>query len=145
MELAVALTASLTNPDIGDLFLDETGDAVALTELGAEVAQRLTVRFCFFRGEWHLDLLAGTPWFQYIFTKVPSDQIIRTVLSRVILDCEGVASLQSLTYDISAARVMSVRFKARLDDGSLLRSTDYASFHVGLLGPDGSATDLQDR
>lgn len=131
MELAVTTTVSVTNPDVGDLFLSETGDAVLLTELAQEVAQRLTVRLNFFRGEWFLDTREGTPYYETILVKSPSDRIIRSVFGQVIRGTQGVASLEKFSYRIdSRARTLSLTFQARLNDGSTLRSTDFQPFTV---------------
>jgi hypothetical protein len=131
MELACVITADLQNPDVGDLRLDATGNIVILTELAAEVAQRLTVRFNFFKGEWLLDLREGTPWFQTILVKSPSDRVIRSVFSQVITQCPGVAALEKFAYSIdSRTRALTVTFHAKLVDGSTLSSTDFAPFTV---------------
>jgi hypothetical protein len=134
MELKVAIKVDLSNPDIGDLFLDDNGLEVLEQDLGVEVAQRITVRFNFFLGEWFLDASEGTPWFQRVLVKAPSDRVVRTVLTQVITGTEGVASIVSLAYDIGKDRLLSVRFVAQLVDGSTFRSTDYAPFQVDLVG-----------
>jgi hypothetical protein len=132
MELAVALTATDVNPDVGDLALDDAGSEVIHTQLSYEVAQRLTVRLKFFRGEWFANLLAGTPYFESILGKA-SDETVRAVFEEVILGTEGVAALISFssTRDRSA-RTLSVAFTARLVDGTVFDSTSYAPFVVGL-------------
>lgn len=132
MELKVVLAPDLNNPDAGDLYLGDDGDARSITDLGEEVAQRLTVRFNFFLGEWFLDQTEGTPWFQRVLVKAPSDRVIRLVLSSVISGCEGVASLTQLSYSISRERLLSVSFKAVLADGSTFDSSKYAPFKVDL-------------
>lgn len=132
MELGITLTTSLTNPDVGDLELTDAGLEVSRTALAAEVAQRLTVRLNFFKGEWFLSLEEGTPWYQLLFTKAPPDRIIRAVFGSVIRGTEGVADLVSLSYSISRTRQLSLSFTARLEDGTLFRSTDYTPFVVSV-------------
>ncbi len=134
MELKVAIKVDLNNPDLGDLYLDDNGLEVLEQDLGAEVAQRLTVRFNFFLGEWFLDTTEGTPWFQRVLVKAPSDRVIRTVLTNVIVATEGVASIVSLAYDIGRDRRLSVRFVCQLVDGTTFRSTEFAQFQVDLQG-----------
>jgi hypothetical protein len=122
------LTSSLVNPDVGDLALEDTGLEVVRTSLADEVAQRLHVRLKFFRGEWFLNLNEGVPWYQLIFVKAPQDRVIRFVFGEVIRGTEGVAELVTLDYSISSTRQLSLSFTARLQDGTLLRSFDYAPF-----------------
>lgn len=128
MELGVTFTATLANPDVGDLALTDAGLEVVRTELADEVAQRLHVRFKFFRGEWFLNTLEGTPWFQLIFVKSPRDHVIRSVFGALIRGTEGVSELVKLNYSINSSRQMSLTFQARLQDGTLFRSTDYGTY-----------------
>jgi hypothetical protein len=131
-ELGVVLSADVDNPDVGDLALDATGNAVGKTSLAECVQQRLTVRLNFFRGEWFLDLDAGTPYFEYILVKAPQDRLIRMVFAQVIGGCEGVAQLTRLSYSISRDRRMTLSFDAQLADGSTFRSVEYPPFVVTL-------------
>jgi len=130
MELAVTLTETVANPIVGDLYLGDDGNEVVHTDLALEVVQRLNVRFLFFKGEWFLNLDSGTPWFQSLLVKGPSDAVIRSVIGQVITGTEGVATLVSLSYSISRARHLSVTFKAKLNDGSVLDSRDFQPFVV---------------
>ncbi len=132
LELAVVLEATPGNPDVGDLYLTDSGEEWLVTELGRAVIQRLTVRFNFFLNEWFLDATEGTPWFQRILVKAPSDRIIRTVLNNVIVETEGVASLQALSYSISRERKLTVAFKAILADNSTIDTQTYGRFQVDL-------------
>jgi hypothetical protein len=132
MEPAICIKADDINPDEGDLLLSETGDFVFHTVLGNEVAQRLRVRFEFWRGEWFLDLDAGTPFFEHILKKGPSDAIIRSIFSQVILGTEGVDALTKFAYSVSRTREMTVTFEARLKDATTFRSRDYAPFVVAV-------------
>jgi hypothetical protein len=132
MELAVCQKETITNPNVGDLLLGDDGDEVVLTVLGLEVAQRLFVRLNFFQGEWQRDLSAGTPYYQQLLRKAPSDRIIRAIFTQVILGAEGVQSLSSFGYTLSRTRELSLVFTAVLEDGSVFRSTSYGPFHVTL-------------
>jgi len=131
-EVAITLAPTVTNPDVGDLWLNELGDIVLLVDLAECVRQRLTVRMSFFKGEWFLDAEEGTPYFEYLIVKSPQDRLIRLVFTQVIEGCPGVASVTRLTYGISRDRRLSVQFEARLEDGSVFRSTDYPPFVVTL-------------
>lgn len=131
-ELAVTLKTDINNPDPGDLYLDLGGHEVVRTALADEVAQRLTVRFSFWLGEWFLNLDEGTPWVDRILVKAPTDLVIRTVLGNIVRSTEGVAELTKLTYSISRARVMSVSIEAQLEDGTTFTTRDYAPFVLDL-------------
>lgn len=131
LEYAVNFMATVINPDIGDMELDESGEVVVHTVLGAEVAQRLGIRFRFFKREWFLNLDEGTPWLN-ILTKGAPDRLIRSILGQVITGTQGISELLKLSYSVSAARVLSVSFTARLEDGSTFRSTDYGTFTISL-------------
>lgn len=131
MELAATISADITNPDLGDLRLSPEGDEVVLTELSAEVAQRLTVSFKFFQGEWFLELSEGTPYFAHILRKGPKEAIVRAIVTRILLRTEGVSEVLNLTYELDApTRRLSLAFVCRLQDGSTFRSTDYAEYIV---------------
>lgn len=132
MELGVTSAVSLTNPDIGDLALTDAGHEVVVTELAAEVEQRLRVRLNFFRGEWFLNLDAGTPYFQAILVKDPKDRVVRAVFNDLITQTPGVAELLSFSYSISRLRQMSVTFKCSLDDGTVFTTTSFPPFVIQL-------------
>lgn len=128
MELAISLDVDAENPNPGDLRLKH-GNLVWTTDLGEEVAQRLIVRFNFWKTEWFANLDAGTPWLQAIFDKAVPDRVVRAVLSAVIATTEGVAAIDSLTFT-TTDRVLDVQFTARLQDGTAFRSTEYGPFVV---------------
>lgn len=132
MELAVVTATDAENPDLGDMLL-VSGDAVLLEDLAQETAQRLHVALRFSRGEWFLDLREGVPYFDEIFVKNPQDKVIRAVFSSVILQTEGIATLERLDYTIdSRTRVMQLDFAARLTDGTVFLSSDFGPFLVGV-------------
>ncbi len=132
MEVAVTIKTDVNNPDLGDMRLDVAGDAIVYETLSDEVAQRLWVRFNFFLGEWFLDLTQGTPYFDVILVKAPTDRVIRTVLGNVIKTTEGVQELQKFSYAISRERRMTLNFEAKLVDGSIFRTTEYAPYVIDI-------------
>ena len=134
-ELGVSIVSDGTdpnNPDAGDLLLDALGREVLVTDLAQEVAQRLTTRFQFEKGEWPLDLTEGTPFYSTILTKNPGDRVIRAVFDQVILGTEGVSQMVSFDYTITPQRVMSVSFRCRLTNGVTFVSSDFGTFVVQL-------------
>lgn len=130
MELAIALKIDGENPTVGDLQLSG-GDLVWLDDFALETAQRLTVKFNFFRGEWFLDRRQGTPWYQELLVKEPDRNVARGVFRQIILSDPGVAEIISLTLsEPDSDRQAEVVFSARLKNGAVLRSTDHGPFLV---------------
>lgn len=130
MELAIARTVDGENPIVGDLMLS-SGDLVWLDDFALETAQRLTVKFSFFKGEWFLDRRQGTPYYQELLVKEPDRNTARGVFRRIILSDPGVAEVISLTLsEPDAERQAEVVFSARLKNGVTLRSTDHGPFIV---------------
>lgn len=123
MELRIAISADLNNPDAGDLYLNDAGDAEFTTTLGQETAQRLTVRLNFYRGEWFNNLDEGTPWFQEILGQKPTEDRIRAIFTSVILGTPGVASIDKLSWT-RTGRQLNLVFRARLTDGTALAFTN---------------------
>lgn len=130
MELLLTASVDADNPVEGDLHL-EHGDLVWTTDLAVEVAQRLRVRFRFFRGEWFLDLREGTPWYQEILGKGASDATIRAIFSNVIRTCPGVSSLVSISFEMDRSeRELVLDFEAKLEDGSTFKASKFGPFIV---------------
>lgn len=108
------------------LALDDDGD-IALNSAGLphfiggadEAAQRMGVRFKFFRGEWYRDLRLGVPYFEVVFTKAPNLVHVRSLFRQLILGVPGVTRLNRLseTFD-RGTRVLRPTFSAAFEDGS---------------------------
>lgn len=126
---AITTTATTLNPDVGDRILDEAGHAVVLDNFAAETAQRIFVKLNFAKGEWPLNLDEGTPYFEHILRKGPTDSIIRSVFGSVISKDEGVSQLNKLSYSIKNRR-LTLEWTATLKTGVVLKSTDYLPFVV---------------
>lgn len=133
MELALTLVTDGDNPVQGDLRL-VNGNLYFTTDLGEEVAQRLRVRFNFWRTEWFLNLNAGTPYLEAVFEKGVPDNTIRAVFTQIILGTQGVSALDSLEFSVDSDREMSLTFVCRLQDGSTFRSVAYGPFVVSIAG-----------
>lgn len=108
-----------------DLRLDNSGDVVIdpfdlqLNTPGLEaVGQRITITLNTFLGEYFLNTEFGAPWFQTVFRKGVSKNLIDTQIKNVIVAVPGV--LQILQYSSSinnTLREMSISFKARVEEG----------------------------
>lgn len=82
-----------------ELALDPaTGDLAVPVRIlkGAEaLAQRLTVRYKFFLGEWFLDTRQGIPYFRDILVKNPNLSLIQSIFRRATLLTPGVLAIRS--------------------------------------------------
>lgn len=108
--------------DDGDLLIE--GNKFVLTQHNSddEIAQRLMQRLRFFFGEWFLDVSAGVPWFQIIFEKSTSPDIIEGILKETIIGTEGVVTLDRwvpLEYD-PKTRLVQVVFDVTTINGNNL-------------------------
>lgn len=103
--------------DTGTHDLDFTGGNFTLIEGADEIAQKLRVRYQFFKGEWFLDQRVGVPYFQTIFVKGVPETVIRTTMVNVALTTPGVANVEDYEFSLDAVtRAASISFRAILED-----------------------------
>ncbi len=88
---------------------------------GAEVVQHVRTRLLFYTGEWFLDLLAGTPYYQQIFIKPANLANAESILKGRILATPGVTGLSEFLMDYAGGseRRLSVVFSAQTDYGDI--------------------------
>ena len=86
---------------------------------GAEAVQHVRTRLQFYLEEWFLDLQAGTPYFQQIFTKPANLANIESVLKVRILGTPEVERLIefSMVYEGASVRKLTVSFSAETTYG----------------------------
>jgi hypothetical protein len=101
-----------------DLIISSQG-SLALVSEGAEVLQHVRSRLQFYMEEWFLDLQAGTPYFQLIFTKPANLANMESIFKSRIIGTPGVSSLLefSMDYEGGAVRRLSIQFSAETDYG----------------------------
>lgn len=109
--------------DSNNNLITENG-GLKLVHDGAEVVQHVRTRLQFYKEEWFLDLEAGTPWFQEIFTKPANLANIESILKARILNTPEVASLLSFTMDYTggSSRFLSVSYIAETIYGVIEQS-----------------------
>lgn len=130
-ELAVTGLPDLINPVSGDLALTPRGTFFLRTVLRDEVDQRVRVRLQFFSGQWFLNLSAGTPYFQHILVKGPSDQTIRSVFLQVLSRTEGVKEVKEFSYVLNErTRRLTISFELTLENETPFRSIDFPPFVI---------------
>jgi len=118
--LAITRTPDGLNPVEGDIELSPSGTMFARKDLAELVDQRIRVKFQFFRGEWFLDLRAGTPYFGHILEATTAGAL-RPIFSEMLSSTEGVAEVVRL--DLSTdprTRVLRVDAQLRLSGGEIL-------------------------
>ena len=77
------------DPATGDLAIP-----VAFIRGAEALAQRLTVRFKFFLGEWFLDTRQGIPYFRDILVKNPNISLVQSIFRRATLLTPGVLAIR---------------------------------------------------
>lgn len=98
--------------EAGDLDLsDEAAHLVYWDEVG--IAQRIQTRLRLNLGEYVLDVTAGVPWTQQIFTKGIDTTTIEAILRRQILLVPGVIALESMSASLDPmTRHLTFTFRA---------------------------------
>lgn len=101
-----------------DLVIAPKGNLQLVSE-GAEVVQHVRTRLQFYLEEWFLDLNAGTPYFQQIFTKPANLANIESIFKSRILNTPEVLTLTefSMDYEGGSVRRLTVSFSAETTYG----------------------------
>ena len=90
------------------------------------IGQKLTHRFHFFKGEWHLNQKEGLPWFQRILGKQDNLRLPRWILRQVVVKCPGIASVTRFEIldkrKASEGRKWELDFEATTTDASTFTS-----------------------
>ncbi len=124
--LRVVLTPTTANPNVGDLYLDDSGqlewvggDITDEQSYARMVIQRVRCRLMFIRGEWYLDQRQGTPWRERVWAKGVTAGTIRRVVREVVETTPGVEALSSLSVLVDRqARTASITLVAITDLGT---------------------------
>lgn len=107
--------------------LDSNNDIIVkngtfqLVKDGAETVQHVRTRLQFYLGEWFLDLTAGTPYFEQIFTKPTNLANIESILKEKILSTPGVSALLyfRMQYEGGNSRQLLVEYSAETEYGTI--------------------------
>lgn len=95
--------------------LDDSTDALVLTDGLDGIRQDLTSRLRTFLGEWFLDQNVGIPFFREFLVKNPNQRVVRSVLREVILDTQGIQEIQSLEIELdTTTRTLGVVLTAKI-------------------------------
>jgi len=85
-----------------------------LVDEGAEVVQHVRTRLQFYLEEWFLDLKAGIPYFQEVFTKPTNLANIESIFKSKIINTPEVNLLIefSMDYEGGSSRKLNISFSA---------------------------------
>jgi hypothetical protein len=125
MDLKLTMVTDADNTVVGDIYL-ESGQPVWVT--GSEaIAQHVWVRLRRFKGEWFLNLDEGIPM-ESVLGKAATVDSARRVLSRVILDTPGIATLDRIDVEVDSAtrRLVVSNIEATTIEGVNLTADDFA-------------------
>jgi hypothetical protein len=106
------------DPQTGDLSIESFD--IALVDGIDQIAQNLSIRLRFMRGEWYLDIAAGLPYYQYFFIKNPNQLQVETFIKNEIVNTTGINQILNFSsaYD-DQRRQFSVNFTCQTDNGNL--------------------------
>ena len=107
--------------------LDSNNDLMILngqwriSKNAAYTIQSLKCRLQFFSNEWFLDLTAGLPYFESVFTKPINLDALEDIYKREILQTPTLASLETFESNYnSATRALIISFSATTDYNEII-------------------------
>lgn len=109
------LALVVTNPTTGKKGLSLSKD------VAYAAATKSKSRLLFWEGEWFLDLRQGTPWLRYILVKSPNLNLVRIIVSKILLSIPSIASVVSVDVSLNAQREASITFEAVASDGRTIK------------------------
>lgn len=128
-------SVSAENPVLGDLELNEGqfvhigGDITDVESYKKDVAQRVTTRILFFRGEWYLDQLQGFPWREKVLGKEwvrIGEEGIKKLIRQAIVITPGIASIENLNINIdSNTRLLTITVDMYTDTNTPVTIEDF--------------------
>lgn len=109
--------------DNNDVAIENNSFVLTENNSDEEIRQRLIQRLKFFLGEWFLDVTEGLPYFQVIFVKGTSPDLIEGAFKDRIIGTPGVTTLNRFDpIDYSAAtREAKVNFDVTTINGNNLK------------------------
>jgi hypothetical protein len=106
----LVVAATVANPNVGDLYLDDSGQLDLIgtdieddDDYSRSVGQSVTCRLLEIKGEWYQDQRVGTPWRERVWKKGVTESTIRRMVQQVVSTTPGVRSVESLEVSIDAA------------------------------------------
>jgi len=104
-----------------DLFLEN--GRIGTIQAGDQVVQHVRTRLLTYLGEWFLDINAGLPYFQNIFTKPVNLTLTESVIKNEILQTPDVNKLVSFEFTFDRTkRILEIEFEAETTFGEVSSS-----------------------
>jgi hypothetical protein len=98
-----------------------SGNLVIVQDEDTNIAQKLTIRFQLFLGEWFMDARVGVPYLQVVFVKNPNLVIIGQLFRNVIYSTPGIANVLSENISfVPATRSLLATYKIQTISGAIL-------------------------
>lgn len=108
----------------GDIALTADGRDLQLVSGPQKVLQSIKQRFALYQGQWRYDRSAGLPYFDEILVAGPSVELVRRRFYDLLLNTDGVISVQSLALRVdSAGGTLYVDFVVLTSAGSSVSGT----------------------
>jgi hypothetical protein len=111
-------------PVSGDIALTADGRDLQLVTGGNKIRQSIRIRCLIFKGSWRYDRNIGMPYFEDILVFGASAELIRRRFYDLLIQTDGVLSVQSLTlrFDQTLGTIF-VDFAVLADTSEILRDT----------------------
>lgn len=104
--------------------IEVTSNDFTLIDSSESIRQRLLIRLMTFQGEWFLDTDLGVPYYQTIFTKGITKDVVDSVIKRQIENCPGIESILKFSSSFSlSTREYTCSFTAKDTTGSSIEVT----------------------
>lgn len=108
--------------------IDISGISLYFNEGRRAVAQRIRIKFGTYQGEWFLNKSIGVPYQSQVLVKSPNIENISALIRKIILDTEGISSLEEFAISYSSGlRSMSVSFVANTTEQEIISSVATAT------------------
>ena len=109
----------------GDIII-VSGQVLLITDSVSALRQRLQIRLSTFKGEWFLNSNAGLPYFQEIFVKSSTKELVDNLVRSFILKTSGVARIKNFSSVVNrTSRSYSLTFTVITPDQETLTITNF--------------------
>lgn len=116
------------NPTVHDVRL--TQNALTLVTGRLAIAQQLTIRLLFHRGEWFLDARLGIPYEDKILIKKPNEMIVRGIFQQAITETPRVLNILSLDLAVDPATRLGVLSLEVVTETGEVLTIDFSEFLI---------------
>lgn len=98
-----------------------SGNLVIVQDEDTSIAQKLTIRFQLFLGEWFMDARIGVPYLQVVFVKNPNLVVVGQLFRNIIRNTPGVLNILSEEIDfVPSQRTLTAIYTIQTDSGAII-------------------------